>query len=242
MSRGYGIIQRAIVAVFEAEPDNAFLLSELCERVYRGGINRIEKKHRVAVARAAYRIPWLAHMKRQTLGCEVVFYNSASVLAYGMARLKSHNFSRYERHSDPRFRWKEPRSEADLRAMLAPGGDHHKYVVEGGAWWRSAKMKYAKCSGDDETYQRLKDEEDKELTALTESIREAFAHAAAKPQRPERPPIAGYELRIGYENGDTRVLDFASRRKANHMADHMALRDGVCFCEIQRLYAGMREI
>ena len=106
MSRGFGIIQCAIVAVFIAEPDNGLLLSELCERVYRG-INRIEKKHRVAVARAAYRIPWLAHMKRETLGCEVVFYPPARVLAYGMARLKSDRFSRYERHSDPRFRWKE---------------------------------------------------------------------------------------------------------------------------------------
>src|SRR5262249_9267610 len=133
MSRGYRIIQRAIVTVFEAEPDNGLLLSELCQRVYRG-INRIEKKHRVAVARAAYRIPWLAHMKRGTLGCEVVFYNPASVLAYGMARLKSDNLRGYERHSDPRVQWKQPCSEADLRAMLAPGGDYHKYVVKGGAW------------------------------------------------------------------------------------------------------------
>src|SRR5262245_48033503 len=197
MSRGYGAIQRAIVAAFEAEPDNGLLLSELCERVCRG-INRIEKKHRVTVARAAYRIPWLAHMKRETLGCEVIFYNPASVLAYGMARLKSDNFSRYERHSDPRFRWKQPRSESDLRAMLAPGGDHHKCVVKGGAWWRFAKMEYLECSGDGEGYQRLKDEQSKELAALAEGIREAFAHTAAKPQRPERPPIAGYELRIGY--------------------------------------------
>src|SRR5215831_297787 len=239
MSRGYGIIQRAIVAVFEAEPDNGLLLSELCERVYRG-INRIEKKHRVAVARAAYRIPWLAHMKRETLGCEVIFYNPASVLAYGMARLKSDNFSRYERHSDPRFRWKQPRSEVDLRAMLAPGGDHHKYVVEGGAWWRFAKMEYLKRSGDDEAYQQLKDEQEKELAAFAKSISKALGYAP--PLKPERPPIVGYELRIGYENGDTRVLDFASRRKVNDMASLMALGDDVCFCEIQRLYAGMREI
>ena len=237
MSRGYGIIQRAIVAVFEAEPDNGLLLSELCERVYRG-INRIEKKHRVAVARAAYRIPCLAHMKRQTLGCEVVFYNPASVLAYGMARLKSDNFSRYERHSDPRFRWEQPRSEADLRAMLASGGDHHKYVAEGGAWQRFAKLEYAKCSGDDEMYQRIKDEQQKELAALGKSLSKAFGYAP--PLKPERPPIVGYELRIGYENGDTRVLDFASRRKANHTAQ--TLSDDVVFWEIWRLYAGMREV
>ena len=237
MSRGFGIIQCAIVAVFIAEPDNGLLLSELCERVYRG-INRIEKKHRVAVARAAYRIPWLAHMKRETLGCEVVFYNPASALAYGMARLKSDNFSRYERHNDPRFQWKEPRSEADFRAMLASGRDHHKYVVEGGAWWRHAKKEYAKCSGDDKTYQRLKNEQNKELAALTEGMREAFA---CMPQRPQREQaVAGYELRIGYENGDTRVLDFASRRKANRMAQ--TLSDDVVFWEIWRLYAGMREV
>jgi len=241
MSRGYGAIQRAIVATFEAEPDNGLLLSELCERVYCS-TNRIEKKHRVAVARAAYRIPWLAHMKRGTLGCEVIFYNPASVLAYGMARLKSDNFSRYERHSDPRFKWREPRSEADLQAMLAPGGDHNKYVAEGGAWWRHAKMEHLKRSGDEVKYQRLKDQQDKELAAFSKSLDEVFAHVSPKSQRPERPPIVGYELRIGYENGDTRVFDFASRRKASDMADHMAREDDVCFCEIQRLYAGMREI
>jgi len=62
------------------------------------------------------------------------------------------------------------------------------------------------------------------------------------PQRPqhERPPIVGYELRIGCENGDTRVLDFASRRKADHMAQ--TLSDDVVFWEIWRLYAGMREV
>ena len=239
MSKGYGTIQRAIIAAFEAEPDNGLLLSELCERVYRG-INCIEKKHRVAVARAAYRIPWLAHMKRGTLGCEVVFYNPASVLAYGMARLKSDRFSRYERHSDPRFEWKQPRSEADLRAMLVPLGDHHKHVVEGGAWWRFAKTEYAKRSGDNETYQRLKDEQEKELAALGESLRKAFGYTP--PLKPERPPIVGYELRIGYGNGDTRVFDFASRRKANDMVDHMAPGDDVCFCQIQRLYAGMMEV
>src|SRR6516164_268010 len=108
MSRGPGKLQRAIVAVFEADPDNGLLLAELCERVYRG-LNRIEKKHRVAVARATYGIPWLAHMKREALGHEVVFYNPASALAYGMARLKCDQIEgRYERHNDLRFEWTNP--------------------------------------------------------------------------------------------------------------------------------------
>jgi hypothetical protein len=103
MSRGPGKIQRAVIAVFEAEPENGFLLSELCERVYRG-INRVEKKHLVAVARAAHGIPWLAHMKRDTLGGELVFYNPASVVAYGIARLKGDNFGAMKGIPTPGFR------------------------------------------------------------------------------------------------------------------------------------------
>jgi hypothetical protein len=230
------------MVAFRAEPDNALLLSELCERVYRG-TNRIEKKHRVAVARAAYRIPWLAHMKRETLGSEVVFYNPASVIAYAMARLKSDCHGRYERHSDPRFQWKKPRSEADFRTMLAPDGDHHKFVVEGGTWWRSAKREHAKCLGDTETVQRLDEEEKKRTDTMVEEIRVSLILAqihGGAPRRPERLPIAGYALRIAYENGDARVLDFASRRKANHMV--RTLGDDVAYTQIRRLYVGMIDV
>jgi hypothetical protein len=123
------------------------LLSELCDRVYLG-LNRIEKKHRIAVAGAVQGVPELACMHRGTLGGELVFYNPASVMAYAMARLKSDPFGRYERHSNPRFQWQEPRSEADFRAMLMPGGHYHKYIVEGGAWWRFATMEHARLNGE----------------------------------------------------------------------------------------------
>lgn len=65
MSRGQGKIRRAIEAVFAAEPDNALLLSELCERVYRRSRKRIEKKHRISVARrqkTLWRLPRSAVM------------------------------------------------------------------------------------------------------------------------------------------------------------------------------------
>src|SRR5262249_25018856 len=140
-SQGLGKIQRAIMAVFEAEPDNGFLLSELCERVYHN-INRVEKKHRVAIARAAKAIKTLDHMKRGTLGGELVFYNPASVMAYGMARLKGDQFGGYERNNDPRFSWRS-KSENDLRV-----GDHHKYIVQGGAWHRFAATEHARLVGD----------------------------------------------------------------------------------------------
>jgi hypothetical protein len=51
MSKGAGRIERAIVEAFVAEPDNAFTVEDLCDCVYRG-VNRVEKKHRVAVLRA----------------------------------------------------------------------------------------------------------------------------------------------------------------------------------------------
>jgi hypothetical protein len=43
MGKGPGRIARAIKGLFEAEPDNAFTTTELCERVY--GIKEIDKRH-----------------------------------------------------------------------------------------------------------------------------------------------------------------------------------------------------
>src|SRR5262249_40356618 len=235
MSRGPGKLQRAIKAVFEAEPENGFLLSELCEHVYRG-VNRIEKKHRVAVARAAHKMPWLAQLKRGTLGGELVFYNPASVMAYGMARLKCDQFGRYERHSDPRFGWREPRSEADFRATLMPGGDYHKYIVEGGAWQRFAAANHAKCIGDVATYERLKREQEPAVAKWAGPLRRAFA---AMPRRPQRPPIVGYRLGIANADGTFEYREFKSRRVANKVA--MALDgDTVCYCRIERIYGDLK--
>jgi hypothetical protein len=185
MSRGHGQVQRAILAAFAAEPDNAFLLSELCERVYPGR-NRIEKKHRNAVARAAKAIPSIDHMKRWTLGCELVFYDPLNVMSYAMARLKSDRFNRYRNNDD---RWFEPRgpkwyrekmgfergyryqwtqkSEAELRTMLAPGGNHYKRVVKGGAWWRHTKIRKAQARGDQKTVARLQAEQEAALAEIT---------------------------------------------------------------------------
>lgn len=211
MSRGLGQVQRAIVAAFEAEPDNAFLLSELCERVYRG-VNRIEKKHRIAVARAAKGVKTISRMKRETLGGELVFYDPLNLMSYAMARLKSDFLNGGYRNNDPRQR-PDPRrqrwdamhygryhagtiteqemetyettfeipaslkaeldavvqyevTEQDLREKLAPGGYHHKLVVEGGAWWRHTEILRAEKRGDRKTFKRLKAEQDAIKKAL----------------------------------------------------------------------------
>ena len=50
MSRGFGRVQREIVALFEVDPDGAWTTTELCKRIYP--VQEVEKRHRVAVARA----------------------------------------------------------------------------------------------------------------------------------------------------------------------------------------------
>jgi hypothetical protein len=168
------------------------------------------------VARAAHGIPWLAHMKRDTLGGELVFYNPASVVAYGIARLKGDNFGRYERNTDPRFSWRQPKSENDLRESLLPEGSHHKYIAEGGAWRRFAAMEHAKLIGDIATCERLEREQKAEMDKLTEEVRAAFAGMPQR-RRPQRPPIVGYRLAWS-RDGKWHEQRFASWRAGNKVA------------------------
>src|SRR6516164_5935447 len=161
MSKGPGQVQRAIMAAFGSEPDNAFLLSELCEHAYPR-IKRIEKKHRVAVARAAKTIKTIDSIQRQTLGRELVFYDPLNVMSYAMARLKSDFIDGEDfRNNDPRKAQLRKRSkrkattEQDLRKRLAPGERQHKHIVKGGAWWRHTEIERAKKRGDRKTLKRL---------------------------------------------------------------------------------------
>jgi hypothetical protein len=55
MSRGPGRIEHAIEAVFTAAPDDAYTTEDLIDRAYPG-LDRVEKKHRVAVLRAAKKV------------------------------------------------------------------------------------------------------------------------------------------------------------------------------------------
>ena len=89
MSKGPGRVQRAIEAAFKAEPDNAFTTAELCHRTYRLKFRDdayIELKHRVAVVRAAKKIPNLNYVVSCCLGSQLVFYDKFNVMSYGMAR------------------------------------------------------------------------------------------------------------------------------------------------------------
>ena len=117
MSKGPGRIERAIAAILDGEADNAFTTEDLCERVY-SGVNRVEKKHRVAVLRAANKLVkrrdntgcW----RSENLGGTRVYFNIDNVMSYAMARLKADNLNHYRSNDD---RWFTPTAE------MVPGGD-----------------------------------------------------------------------------------------------------------------------
>jgi hypothetical protein len=192
MSKGPGRVSRAIEATLEAEPDNAFTIEDLCDRVYRG-INRTEKKHRVSVLRAAKAIvarrPDLDWMTGEGLGGTLVIFNRYCVFSYAMARLKTDNSNRY-RSNDRRDKWTPPRwwtkgagygdpgkgmvwrikkhnaTEAELRAQIRPDHkDHKRLIAPGGAWWRHVQIHIAERDGDAQRLAQLKAEQEQSSAA-----------------------------------------------------------------------------
>jgi hypothetical protein len=135
MSKGPGRVEREIEALFKSKPNDAFATWELCWRVYPN-ISTLARKHKVAVTRATKkicaRLPDWQSMRTWYRGGELVFFNHASVKSYGLARRKSES-----RHL----------SDAQIRASLRRGGNYHRYIVEGGAWWRHVQRYIADRDG-----------------------------------------------------------------------------------------------
>lgn len=80
MSRGPGHIQRSILSLIDSDHDGAWTVGDICRHVYAGA-NRVEKKHRVAVARAlrTVALPERWHVSPLSrLGGEYMIYNSCS--------------------------------------------------------------------------------------------------------------------------------------------------------------------
>src|SRR5260370_15236889 len=130
MSRGPGQVEQIIEAVFAAEPENAFTIEDLCERVYPG--EPIDKKHRVSVLRAAKQVAKrcgeIDTMTGEGLGGTLIFFDHYCVMSYALSRLKSSSY----RTNDKRRSLRE--NEADLRAKIAPGRSDHELIVTRGAW------------------------------------------------------------------------------------------------------------
>jgi hypothetical protein len=203
MSKGGGRIQRAIGAIFDAEPDNAFTVEELCRRIYPG-IDHYERsvihqKYRVSVICAAKKLcerrPELAGERSDgTLGRTLVFYRRDNLMSYAMFRLKAEGFYHYRSNDRREERWRT--EEADLRKIL----DDDKYrerMAPGGAWWRHTQMFFAERDGDTERLAQLKAVEEAALDVLWAGVRSpCTTRNTSKDRRGSVGPHAGSGARL----------------------------------------------
>ncbi len=91
MSRGPGKIERTIEAAFASAPDDIFMMGDLVALAYPG-VNRVEKKHRVSVLRAASRVcgrtDW-RQMYSHRPGGGSVFVNLRSLRSYTLGKIRA---------------------------------------------------------------------------------------------------------------------------------------------------------
>jgi hypothetical protein len=96
MSKGPGRIERAIERLFLADPEMTYSLDELAQAVYPG-VNRVEKKHRVAVLRAAWNVTprlWWDGLYISERGRPVIFFNQLNARSRAIAQQRSDHWTR----------------------------------------------------------------------------------------------------------------------------------------------------
>jgi hypothetical protein len=151
MSRGPGRIERVIADAFTNNPSATFTVADLAASAYPG-VNRIEKKHRVAILRAAWsvyrKLGWTA-MREDRLGGELVFCNSLDVRSYALAFIRCH--SRYHPHGG-----RTPLHELEER-VDNPNAPNTEWpnMQPGAVWARSVEINKARFIGDHETAKAL---------------------------------------------------------------------------------------
>jgi hypothetical protein len=170
VSRGPGRIERAIAAIFAAEPDNALTVPELALGVYpKAKHGPYGKQHEVAILRAVKSLArngaTIDIWRRKARGCKsnpVFIYNFASVISYATARLKEGIGKRL--------------SDAEINEMLSEGGEYHRLVIKGGAWLTDAQFRMRRYqltkAGDTAGLARL----EAEIEADMAQRRDNFSH------------------------------------------------------------------
>jgi len=162
MSRGPGHIERAIEEVFTANPSETFTVDELVAITYPG-TNRIEKKHRVAVIRAADKVAarlWWKKALSERFHHPLVYFNKLDVRSYAIMRLRAEN--RFLRDPSP----------AELAAGVDdPEGHWAELISEGGSWWLHVEVWRAEHAGQHERAKALQDEVDKQVEAILAGFR-----------------------------------------------------------------------
>jgi hypothetical protein len=187
-----------ILATFAVDPDAALTVADIAMPAYGVELRQVTKAHRVAVLRAMRRVreiePRFGLMDGQGPEGQTIVYDRTRVLSYGLARLKRDWLERYQWRTS-RCRGDRPSKEAELRAQIAPGGDHHQHVTPDGAWWKHCLIPQAEIAGDHETAALLREQEERKHAAFMAAGRKMFAgfgigYRAPAPVKPDKPDPA----------------------------------------------------
>jgi len=129
MSRGPGHVERTIEALFTENPTATFSTSELIAAVY-GRVKWVEKKHRVAVLRAATKVAkrlgnWEKYKCERILESDMtdrgaIFVNVCDVRSYALGRLRTDDCKR---------------TVDDLTREVTRDPRIKELTSRGGTWW-----------------------------------------------------------------------------------------------------------
>jgi hypothetical protein len=140
MSRGPGRIQRAIEDAFRQNSSSTYTVEDLAVIAYPG-VNRIEKKHRVAVLRAgaaaAEACGWW-YGQAEMPGHQMLYCNPLDVRSYATWNIRRDFI--------------EGRQTAEQIAKALDDPKVHfsrwSWVQPGGAWWQHVEINKARAAGD----------------------------------------------------------------------------------------------
>jgi len=154
LSGGPGRIERAISAAFAANPSMTFTVDDLAAIAYPG-LDRIEKKHRVAVARAARKLApsaWWGWRWMEQPGHRAVYFNLLDHRSYVIGRMRtSYNLFNFS-HAEISQAIDDPNIDRS-------GAERwRKEAQPGSAYWTHVEINRTAHAGDHERANKLRDE------------------------------------------------------------------------------------
>lgn len=152
MGRGPGRVERAIEAAFTASPDATFSVAELGPVAYPG-LTQVERRHRVAILRAADKIAaqlWWARLTSALPGGQIIYCNTLNVRSYAIGRLRADPLINTMTIAQIEALIEEPAPDDPWR-----GRSKWHLVRPGGAWWRHVEIARARKAGNTAEAERL---------------------------------------------------------------------------------------
>lgn len=144
MSRGPGRIEQVVDAAFTSAPDSTFTIEQLAALAYPG-LNRIDKRHRVAILRASRSVCRRCHWdygRSEAAAHPMVYFNRHSVRSFGLWHVQVHGGVDAE---EAAHRLDDPNAHGSRYAYMQPGGTFVRWV----------EIHKARDAGDDELAETL---------------------------------------------------------------------------------------